>query len=142
MLYVTRAADACSALTCADLGWSNGDAFGDARVCGASDALPLAGCSGLVNWTAALEVCQSAGARLCAADELSAARGTGCGYDDESVWSATECGEGAFIAGRGAGDDAEQCAASEELRYARCCADEACEDAARRRPCVDDTVKE
>ena len=108
----------CSARTCAELGWSS---FGSPGVCVELDASPLAGCSGPVNWAAAHEACESVGGRLCAAHELAAARGAGCGSHGE--WSRTACGEDAFVARRGTG---EECAASGELYFARCCADEAC----------------
>ena len=105
-----------------------------ARVCGASDAHPLAGCAKFANWTAARETCEAPGARLCSLDELSSdeARGTGCGFDDEHVWSATPCGEDAYFVQRGAstgGDDAK-CVASGALHAVRCCADDE-DDSAR-----------
>ena len=98
--------------SCAELGWTGSEAFGSARVCGASDAYPLAGCTEFASWTAAREACEAPGARLCSLDELSfdEARGTGCGFDDARVWSATPCGEDAYFAQRGAttgGDEAE-----------------------------------
>ena len=108
----------CSARTCADLGWSS---FGSPGVCVELDASPLAGCSELMNWVAAHDACESVGGRLCTAHELTAARGAGCGSHGE--WSRTACGEDAFVARRDAG---EECAASGELYFARCCADEAC----------------
>ena len=91
-LAAARASSAeLSARTCSELGWRDGGTFGSARACArASDAPALArGCSGLVSWTAARDACADAGARLCTLDELAAdeARGTGCGYDAEFVWS-------------------------------------------------------
>ena len=51
-LAVVAPAARSSAATCAELGWTGGDAFGSSRVCGASDAPPLAGCVAFASWAA------------------------------------------------------------------------------------------
>ena len=108
----------CSARTCAELGWNS---FGSPGVCVELDASPLAGCSEPMNWAAAHDACESVGGRLCTTHELTAAHGASCGSRGE--WSRTACDEGASIAWR---DTGEECAASEELYFVRCCADAAC----------------
>ena len=124
----------CSVSTCAQLGWT--DEFGSASVCAASDAPPLSTCSGYASWTAAAETCENVGARLCTLDELvgDEARGTGCDYDYEIVWSATECGTDGHFVTRGAsyiGEDSH-CAVNSAMHRVRCCADVTCDNAARK----------
>ena len=84
-------AEGPSASTCEDLGWFNAAQFGDEMVCSASKI--DGACSGLLTQPAAAAFCASTGARLCTLEELYAdeARGTGCGYDSELLWTATPC---------------------------------------------------
>jgi len=48
-------------------------------------------CSGDVTFRDAFRLCDDLGARLCGIDELAAdeARGSGCNYDHEMIWSFT-----------------------------------------------------
>jgi hypothetical protein len=81
----------------------------------------------------AVDVCTSVGARLCTEPELlgGLAKGTGCGLDNEAVWSATPCTVGAgagFIAVTGGGVDpllaSSVCLDPEDgSASVRCCAD-------------------
>eukprot|EP00930_Biecheleria_cincta_P098874 TRINITY_DN9052_c0_g1_i1.p1 TRINITY_DN9052_c0_g1~~TRINITY_DN9052_c0_g1_i1.p1 ORF type:complete len:590 (+),score=67.64 TRINITY_DN9052_c0_g1_i1:63-1832(+) len=120
-----------SASSCDDLGWTNALRWGSEDVCGESDALPLAGCSGKVTLQEAKSFCVAAGARLCTAAELQSdeSAATGCGYDSEMVWSSTstECDDGQVMVVFGRSDKATsdpKCVdATEANYYARCCAD-------------------
>ncbi len=49
------------------------------------------GCSGPLNFFDAVAYCKDAGERLCTSDELAndCAKETGCGYDEEMIWSST-----------------------------------------------------
>ena len=95
--------DTCSASTCADLGWDGYKNYGSELVCGSLAADGCTGldghgggclpCSGRVDCAGARAYCEASGARLCTAAELinDEARGGGCGYDSELVWSSTRC---------------------------------------------------
>ena len=88
-----------SASNCSVLGWQ--DLYGSSRVCGESDSFGAMQCSsptapcqrtqGCLNTSlaGAVHACHSIGARVCSEAELltNEARGTGCGYDGERVWS-------------------------------------------------------
>jgi len=89
--FQSQRSRAFSESNCTTLGWST--AGGSASVCGESDASPLAGCSGALNWSAAVSFCEAVGARLCTKAEIDAdeAAGTGCSYDSELVWTSTRC---------------------------------------------------
>jgi len=99
-------------------------------VCGESDKGISGGCSGLVTWEQGHSTCQTVGARLCTLEEMSSdeTRGTGCGYDNNLVWTSTSCGDGSYFQGCGrtgkCGGNEQVCAdatlASVEVR---CCAD-------------------
>jgi len=122
-----------AAKTCQELGWTNAATFGDSTVCGETD-LALGGCSGLVTWQGASDICAAAGARLCSADELARdeARGTGCNYDRELIWSSTKCPGGlSAVVGNSALNIAAQCNAAASKGYARCCADASPAEASR-----------
>ena len=108
--------------SCDDLGWTNAADWGSTLVCGESD-LGLGGCSGLLSWSEATSFCESAGARLCTAQELASKESfsTGCGLDGEFLWSSTECDTGySLVLGKGT---EAACGSANEANYARCCAD-------------------
>jgi len=50
------------------------------------------GCYAQKNFTEAISICESVGARLCTKQELldDCTRGTGCGYDSQHVWSSSQ----------------------------------------------------
>jgi len=80
----------CSALSCWDLKWTHFmKLHGDEGVCGGNPGE----CSGLVTWAKGRDLCEAQGARLCTAGELvnNEARGCGCGYDNQLVWSSSPC---------------------------------------------------
>jgi hypothetical protein len=126
----------CSIETCDDLGWTNAESYGSSHVCGETDTENLGGkCSGLLTWDEARDFCQHGGARLCTAYELidDDARGTGCNYDRELIWSSTACGserpykDNTFTAVMGASytGGSSECyeRTLSNVAYARCCAD-------------------
>ena len=120
----------CSASSCEDLGWTNAASFGSSTVCGETKAMSGT-CPRQQSWDAAKALCQAAGARLCSASELEAneARGTGCDYDNELVWSATSCADSnSFEVAYGAklgGNSGIECVNHNDMSIAavRCCAD-------------------
>jgi len=67
--------------------------FRRVRECGlwVSSKNGMGGCQGEKTFAEAEAICASANARLCTAGELRAGctRGTGCGFDDELIWSLT-----------------------------------------------------
>lgn len=75
---------------CSELGWVTSPASD--QVC-AGSAVINGRCSGNVNIFAARKFCSRIGARLCTSAELAAdeAKGSGCKYDCERVWSGTKC---------------------------------------------------
>jgi len=124
----------CSRLTCDELGFPAADIFGDITVCGESDSSSLGGeCSGQKTWAEAESFCSSAGARLCSAAELenNEVRNTGCNYDEELVWSSTECEDNGnykvyYGGGSVLGDPPDDCMSPNQtatFTVARCCAD-------------------
>jgi len=122
----------CSEKTCAELGsgWTNFASNGDLNICGESDAAPLSGCSGQLDFAAALIFCEDVGARLCSVDEVlnREAADSGCGYDYEIIWTSTSCGTNSYYTAYGdkeqAGStSATSCESSTSTKYARCCAD-------------------
>jgi hypothetical protein len=96
--------DGCSEKTCTELGWPLGT-HGSSDVCAESEvvwnreddvavAYPRKSglrCSGAVTFDEAFRLCADLGARLCGIDELAVdeARGSGCNYDHEMIWSFT-----------------------------------------------------
>ena len=54
----------------------------------------MGGCMVNATWREAFGRCQQYGARLCTRVELMAARFTGCGLDDQLVWTWEECNHG------------------------------------------------
>ena len=119
-----------STSSCDDLTWTNTEIFGSMVVCGESDKGMAGGCSGLVTWEQGHSFCQTVGARLCTLMEMLSdeARGTGCAYDNDLLWTSTSCGGGSYFQGCGrsgnCGGNVQACAdatvASVEVR---CCAD-------------------
>ena len=118
-----------SADSCTDLGWTNAASYGSSTVCGESDLSPLVDCSGSLSYEDATDFCLGVGARLCTLDEMSndEARGTGCDYDYEQLWTQTSCGDDSHYTQYGASHqgDSISCASDSETRYVRCCADTA-----------------
>jgi len=95
---------------------------------------------------AAAAHCESHGARLCAMVELPAARGTGCRFDKEPVWSATACttaqGERGFLS-LIARDDTQTCnVAASYPASVRCCADPRLIQGVNIAPAVSDSYEE
>ena len=106
--------------TCAELGWPVATRLNFNRdVCGGSDVLrggdPNSndgndGCQAGVGHAAALATCAALGARLCTVAEVLAGEGsgTGCGHDDELVWTSSRrsafaictADEGMIVSGR------------------------------------------
>jgi len=76
--------------TCNELGWVTSPASD--QVCAAS-AVINGRCSGNVNIFAARKLCSRIGARLCTSQEIAAdeAKGSGCKYDCERVWTGSKC---------------------------------------------------
>jgi len=120
-----------SAKSCAQLDWPTWSDYNSNRqVCGASNARPLHGCSGLLSWQAARDFCEAAGARLCTEKELrrDETAGSGCGLDRAPVWSATVCRHGGYITAAGAAKHLTEVPAtctqpSGQSGHARCCGD-------------------
>eukprot|EP00039_Didymoeca_costata_P027218 m.17817 g.17817 ORF g.17817 m.17817 type:complete len:1258 (+) comp6118_c0_seq1:95-3868(+) len=121
-----------SKYACSQLTW--GFRFGNTKVCGESDDM-LGGCQAGKDFVFAQQICTSAGARLCSADELQGdvARGTGCGFDKQLVWTTDECVRDdttkghRVVLGRSRSETAtspkETCLDSTGLAAVRCCAD-------------------
>ena len=124
-----------SALTCEELGWDNAAAFGSSLVCAESHIVVSTQCEGLRSWSQANDLCLNNGARLCSIEEIEAdeTRGTGCGLDNDELWSSTPCGSDGFYLGFGSSGattgDSPTCsplldAAGVNTRnFFRCCAD-------------------
>ncbi|MBM4370906.1 MAG: hypothetical protein FJ098_04585, partial [Deltaproteobacteria bacterium] len=128
-----RSETGCEALAAAHGGdWGNLTMNGSpSGVCGETDN-GLGGCSAGVAWETARAKCTAAGARLCTHTELGAseAKGTGCSYEANQVWSSTPCGPGSFWVRKGdAATTWDQCVAETATSgtystlAARCCAD-------------------
>ena len=114
-----------SASSCGDLGW-NSATSGSTAICGESD-FGLGGCSGHLTWAGAVGFCESAGARLCAEDELQddEAKNTGCNLDGKMVWTSIPCGSGRYVQAGGSSELADtECSVASTGARARCCADE------------------
>jgi hypothetical protein len=128
---------ACSVSTCTELGWgkfnSNGEFVdsvpsSDASVCGESD-FNLGGCSGETNYDEAESFCTAVGARLCTLSEIQndEAKGSGCNYDYELVWTSESCGTDQYYVEYGStligsGSSCVSKTTSSNV-YVRCCAD-------------------
>eukprot|EP00613_Pedinella_sp_CCMP2098_P028514 CAMPEP_0171705404 /NCGR_PEP_ID=MMETSP0991-20121206/13172_1 /TAXON_ID=483369 /ORGANISM="non described non described, Strain CCMP2098" /LENGTH=429 /DNA_ID=CAMNT_0012294933 /DNA_START=464 /DNA_END=1754 /DNA_ORIENTATION=- len=90
-------------------------------------------CSGLMTWEQANAFCETYGARLCTKNQLenNEAKGAGCQYNSERIWSSTECSTGfmtGFMTAAGSTGFASslptKCTKkSANTAYARCCAD-------------------
>jgi hypothetical protein len=115
-----------SSLTCSSLGWTNAAVYGSPAVCGASNTGALSVCSGLISWNSAKTFCEDVGGRLCTLNELFAdeARGTGCIYDSQLVWSTTSCAGGVIAAmGSTIGGSNTICSEVTSSHVVRCCGD-------------------
>merc|ERR1712072_618039 len=121
-----------SVKSCKELGWFSpypGRVTSD-KVCGASDKIK-GGCAGSREYDSAKSICEADGGRLCSMEELEgmATAGTGCGYDEQRVWTGSACGAGAYFTMAGQSDlyGAEypkECTAKDASNvYVRCCAD-------------------
>ncbi len=113
-----------SSSSCSTLGWS--DAGGSQWVCGNTEP-----CSGLVSYPQAQQICSTRGGRLCTWSEIEAGEVAGlgsCGYDNQRVWSLSECGEDQHYTGAGApanlGSVPRQCTADAGTAYVACCSDD------------------
>ncbi len=98
--------------------------FGSESVCGATPAT----CQASATWAQAKALCDDQGMRLCTVDELEAdeANGSGCGFDDERVWSASACGAAGYYTAAGATSAAQthptECSdAATTTAAVRCC---------------------
>eukprot|EP00958_Prasinococcus_capsulatus_P028010 scaffold6195_cov428-Prasinococcus_capsulatus_cf.AAC.2 len=78
------------------------------------------------DWFTAYETCQAMGARLCHESDLIAAKGTGCKFDHQMVWTQTSClkkGEPGFHLIKG-NLEKKVCRLPEKtIGYIRCCAE-------------------
>ena len=119
--------------TCAGLGWEVFAASENQAVCGThqyTDAVPCDFDVGKQTFAEAVVACDSAGARLCTADELQSnvAVGDGCDFkNDLFLWSSGECAGGTkFELAKGSKQDPAVdplCRLSTGTRHIRCCAD-------------------
>eukprot|EP00039_Didymoeca_costata_P009674 m.128692 g.128692 ORF g.128692 m.128692 type:complete len:2513 (+) comp14564_c0_seq1:55-7593(+) len=112
--------------SCTELDWKR---KADNKICGFSKI--NGSCHKTENFLAALEICETAGSRLCTAEELrnNYAASTGCGLDKMLVWTSTKCNdtEGMYLTVSGSKSYAlEECPLSPVTSKAavRCCADE------------------
>merc|ERR1711871_1152906 len=134
----TSADTACvctSAVTCNNLGWGAGR--GSDQVCAQSnmnhngvETLNSNTCLGADNdatdgFVHAAAVCSGAGARLCTVAELTnqETRGTGCGHDNDQVWSSTPCDGGSMSAQGQQGQNPTCQTDLTQSLAVRCCAD-------------------
>jgi len=108
---------------------------GNTEVCGDSPQP----CVNNVDQATAKASCQAMGGRLCRYEEVvaGAADGTGCGLNNDRIWTSTPCGNGHFMTLRGDGDvnqsPAPECTPTTAPDVdVRCCADA---DRARPRLC-------
>ena len=116
--------------TCSEIG-DFLDLYGSADVCGETDATSLGGvCSGALNYASAVEFCEAAGARICSLGEVNnlEVKGTGCGYDDDRIWTRSACGVDSYWTQTGDiavyADDPQCTAATTSTGiFVRCCAD-------------------
>mmetsp|Transcript_48379 Transcript_48379/g.109913 ORF Transcript_48379/g.109913 Transcript_48379/m.109913 type:complete len:290 (-) Transcript_48379:121-990(-) len=119
-----------SAKSCSELGW-------DPELHGSSDLVcadtelgtGLGSCKGLRQWTDARDLCIEYGARLCTLSEImnDETRDTGCGVDDNLVWSSTPCDDStdtyALAFGSSKFGAETSCSPSDIRNFFRCCAD-------------------
>ena len=115
-----------SSSSCDDLGWVNAALFGDTTVCGESIVGDPALCSQDITWSQAVDFCESAGARVCTAEELEndETRQTGCGGDNQFVWSSSSCDGESYWAVIGSSRNADSvCSEQSNAHMVRCCAD-------------------
>lgn len=118
----------CSQASCTRLGWDP-LRYGSVSTCGGPG---LESCGGVADWETAREICQLEGARLCTVAEVLAdeVRDTGCGYNEQLIWTSTAC-TGGYKAAYGATTnhkapkDYTQCVPRLDATVAvvRCCAD-------------------
>ena len=119
-----------SARSCEDKGWAVQLTASGRGVCGHSFS-GTTGCSGELDWPSARAFCEGGGVRLCAGDELFAARKTGCGINMEQLWTWDACGvdDGtphhlrSHVAMRGDMDNVTTCSGGGTKYNTRCCAD-------------------
>ena len=80
-----------------------------------------------VSWAEADARCAAFGARLCTGKELAAnvAKGTGCSFDTQMVWTWDRCGAHMFQAAPGSSrlERAAECSSLDAQYAVRCCAD-------------------
>ena len=108
--------------SCTDLGW---EVTGPNGICGAS-----LDCAAPQTYLQAVTYCAENGGRLCTASEIQAGatKKTGCGFDNERIWTSTPCDADAVLTRAGAngglGNDPEECTPlNADDVVTRCCAD-------------------
>ena len=130
--------------TCSQLEWTNAPVYGSSAVCGDSSDINLRWPCTEGDQDHAHKTCRSLHARLCTAAELAAneAAGSGCGFDNRRVWSAsnsslqllngslemTTCADNETVTLAGktvyATNHPTQCTFRGESHAIRCCADD------------------
>jgi len=105
------------------------------RVRANKDGLPGCGasrCKDINKWVgrtfSKTSVCEDNGMRLCTIQELEAghAKGTGCDFDDQEIWSSSKCDEGGVV-GRSTyhwGHKKRFCREEHKGKSIKCCADD------------------
>ena len=129
--------------SCEQLGWatdrgspwvcSESDLAHDGTVAGSDAQCHGADNSETEGHTHAASICQDVGARLCTLEEIQAeeTRGTGCGHDNDQVWTSSLCEDG-FYSAQGSGRGSVVCNADLAANHAvRCCSDVSEEFSAR-----------
>lgn len=133
--------------TCSELGWTSPEpedlgAEGVFASCGESDDNDMGSvCTTDATWKEAYDICDNVGARLCTIEEIEqgVTNNTGCGFDDDMVWSMTPCENGFYtvpgdLSGEGSGGsrycqndiystDPGEGAWTTDGNSVRCCAD-------------------
>ena len=123
--------------SCEALGWLNNEAGfrGSFAVCGESEVDDNQCVTTASSYTQATAICKAAKARLCTYGELvrGEERGTGCGHDNNRIWSSTpctRCGDDAYFThewdgGSGKGIGKRGCVRQDmpDGGFVRCCAD-------------------
>lgn len=120
--------DPVSQKCCSDFPkFSDPSSTGSAGVCGGTRLPGGQGCqSG--TYDEAKAICEDAGARLCTLQELEdgETKGTGCGLDEEQVWTSTKCATGPdrWMNAKGKNAHRPDCdRPSKHVLGVRCCAD-------------------
>ena len=117
-------APATSNMSCLDLGWPSYSSFLP-DLCAASIVNSRCYNTGTLTHEMADSICTSSGARLCTSDEMlnDVTAGSGCGLDDQLIWTSTECTAGSFWAAHGLSGTPPVCTPKATGLSVRCCAD-------------------